>query len=81
MVSTKCTSEELKKIESALASYDKAIQIKPDYAEAYNNRGNVLLELKKIESAIESFDRAIQIKPNYAEAYTNHMHFSWQCKL
>ena len=34
--------KDLKRPEEALASYDKAIALKPDYAEAYNNRGNAL---------------------------------------
>jgi len=62
----------LKKIDEAIKSWDHAIKIKPDYAEAYYNRGKALHELqKKIEPAIESFDKAIQIKPDYAEAYNN----------
>ncbi|MBK9625448.1 MAG: tetratricopeptide repeat protein, partial [Rhodocyclaceae bacterium] len=28
--------------DAALASYDKAISLKPDYAEALSNRGNAL---------------------------------------
>ena len=32
----------LKRLEEALASYDKALALKPDYAEALNNRGNAL---------------------------------------
>ena len=63
--------KDFKKLESAIESFDKAIQIKPNFAEAYNNRGNAFLELQKLESAIESFDKAIQIKPDYAEAYNN----------
>jgi tetratricopeptide (TPR) repeat protein len=31
---------DLKRPEDALASYDKAIALRPDYAEAYYNRGN-----------------------------------------
>ena len=52
-----------------MESYDKAIQIKPNFAEAYYNRGNAFLKLKKIESAIASYDKAIQIEPNSAEIY------------
>ena len=31
----------------ALASFDRALALKPDYAEAHNNRGNALLELNR----------------------------------
>ena len=45
--------------------------LKPDFAEAYNNRGNALRDLKRPEEALASYDRAIALKPDYAEAYNN----------
>ena len=62
---------ELKRYDEALANYDRAIQIKPDYAEAYLNCGAILSELKRYDEALANYDRAIQIKPDYAEAYLN----------
>ena len=55
----------------ALASYDKAIALKPDFAEAYNNRGIALRNMNRPEEALASCDRAIALKPDYAEAYSN----------
>ena len=55
----------------ALASYDKAIALKPDYAEAYNNRGNALKELKRPDDALASYDRGDRAEADYAEAYNN----------
>ena len=52
-------------------SFDKAIVLKPDYAEAYSNRGNALMELRQYPAALASFDVAILKKPDYAEAYSN----------
>jgi TPR repeat len=54
-----------------VASYDRAIEIKPDYADAYSNRGIALKDLKRFEEALASYDRAIEIQPDYAEAYSN----------
>ena len=54
-----------------MASYDRAIQLKPDYAEAYNNRGNALTDLGQLEEAVASYDQAIQIQPDLAEAHSN----------
>ena len=62
---------ELKRFDEALQSYDRAIQLKPDFAEAYYNRGLALVELKRFEEALQSYDRAIQLKPDFAEAYSN----------
>ena len=50
---------------------DKAIQLKPDYADAYYNRGNALKALEQFDAAIASYDKAIQLKPDYADAYSN----------
>ena len=62
---------DLKRPEEALASYDKALAIKPDYAEALNNRGNALQDLKRPDEALASYDKALAIKPDYAEALNN----------
>jgi protein O-GlcNAc transferase len=55
----------------ALELIDKAIKIKLDYAEAWNNRGYAFNDLKRHEKALASYDRAIAIKPDYAEAWNN----------
>ena len=56
---------------AAIKDYDKAIQLKPDYANAYSNRGLAKYDLKQYLAAISDFDKAIQLKPDYAEAYIN----------
>ena len=55
----------------AISDYDEAIHLKPDYAEAYNNRGVVKRELGQYEDAIADFDKAIRLKLNYTKAYYN----------
>ena len=57
--------------EKAIASYDKALEIKPDHHEAWYNRGNVLGNLGRLEDAIASYDKALEIKPDYGEAWKN----------
>ncbi len=61
----------LKRPADALASYDKAISLKPDYAEAHSNRGLALGSLNRPAEALTSYDKAISLKPDYAEAYSN----------
>ena len=34
--------QDLGKLDEAIEAYNKALSIKPDYAEAYNNMGNAL---------------------------------------
>lgn len=61
----------LKRYEAALDAYDRAIELKPEYAEAWNGQGNTFLGLKRYEDALDAYDKAIQIQPNYLEAWTN----------
>src|SRR5208283_2278841 len=61
----------LKRNEEALASYDRALALKRDFAEALNNRGGALSALKRHEEALSSYDRALALKPAFAEALQN----------
>ena len=65
------TKSELGQYESAIADYDMTIQLKPDYAIAYNDRGVVKGKLGKYKAAIEDYDEAIRIKPDCIVAYYN----------
>ena len=57
--------------ETVIDAYDKAIRLKPDYTEAYNNRGVAKNDLGRHEEAIADYDEAIRLKPDSAEAYNN----------
>ena len=59
------------KSEKALAAYDTAIQLQPDYAEVYNNRGNIKSGLGSHDAALDDYDEAIRPNPNFAEVYSN----------
>jgi protein O-GlcNAc transferase len=62
---------DLKRPESALASFDKAIALDPDFAEAHNNRAHALLDLMRPREALTSCDNAIALKPDLAIAHNN----------
>ncbi len=55
----------------ALADYQKALAINPNYAEAYNNRGALHFFEKSYQAAFDDFSKAIAIDPTYADAYSN----------
>ena len=56
----------------ALAAYDRAVSLAPNYAKAYNYRGSFkFARLGDIQGAIADFDAAIGYDPNYAVAYAN----------
>ncbi|MEO5358217.1 MAG: tetratricopeptide repeat protein [Nitrospirae bacterium YQR-1] len=54
---------------AALACFNKAVTLKPDYGDAYVNLGNILFFIGRYEKAIESFNAAIQTRPYFPEAY------------
>ncbi len=56
--------------QDAMDEYSKAIEIFPENAVAYNNRGIVYYELGQHEKAIKDYDKAIELDPNYATVYT-----------
>ena len=55
----------------AVGMIDKAIEINPNAAIYYSNRGNVMEKLKQLEAAVASYEKAIELKPDFAEAYSN----------
>ena len=60
-----------RKLDDAVAAYRRAVELKPDYADAHNNLGNALRETGDPTAALTSCARAIELKPGYAEAYNN----------
>ena len=55
----------------AIADYSKAIELNPNYAMAFYNRGVIKNELEDYKRAIEDYNKAIELNPNYAMAYYN----------
>ncbi|HEY9667146.1 MAG TPA: tetratricopeptide repeat protein [Coleofasciculaceae cyanobacterium] len=60
---------ELKRYDDALTAYNRAVELRPEYAEAWKGKGATLLALKQYEEARNAYDRAIQIQPDYWEAW------------
>ena len=48
----------------ALAAYDQAVSLKPDFVEALNNRANLRLLSRKFSPALQDFERAFALKPD-----------------
>ena len=55
--------------DAAIASYDQATKIAPDYHYAWSSRGLVLEDFGHKEAAIASYDQAIKIAPDYYYAW------------
>ena len=59
------------KIDEAMSCYRKAIALKPDYVDAYNNMGSLLTDQNKLEEAIVYFREALTFRHDSAEIYYN----------
>ena len=53
----------------AIENYDKAIELNPNYEQAWNNKGWSLSTIGRHEEAIPCYDKAIEIDPNFALAW------------
>lgn len=66
-----CFSGECTDPQRAIEYLSEAIRLKPDYTEAYHNRGFVYAQMKQYPSAIKDYDAAIRLKPDFTETYYN----------
>ena len=58
-------------LDAALAYYRRALALKPDLADAYNNMGNALKELGQLPEAQEAYLEALRLDPNVTGVYVN----------
>ncbi len=55
----------------AIEDFNRSVQLFPEHAATYNNRGNLLLSLGLAKEAVRDFDRATLLSPGYAAAFAN----------
>jgi tetratricopeptide (TPR) repeat protein len=61
----------LRNYDAAKESYEEAIKIKPDFADAYYNLGDANQELKNHQAAINCYKESLKYRPSFFEAYNN----------
>lgn len=52
----------------AAAAFNKAIEMKPAYAEAWNGLGYALRNQGKYPESLKAYDEALRLRPDYPEA-------------
>jgi tetratricopeptide (TPR) repeat protein len=57
----------LHRYQEAIKYYDKAPELDPKYANAWNNKGSALYNLKRYDA----YDKALEIGPNFDLAQIN----------
>ena len=62
---------QLQQLENAKRSYERALKMKRDYAEAMNNIGTVYYARKSYRRAISYYQKALRITPESASIYSN----------
>ena len=62
---------DLGQFENAELAYKRAIEVNPNYFEAYNNIAIIQHKFGKLEQAEVSYKKVIELKPDYAIPYNN----------
>lgn len=61
----------LRRYDQALASYDRALRLRPNDPDVLNNRAGLLVAMGRLEEALQCYDRAIGARPDDAQAFSN----------
>jgi len=59
----------LKRENEAIALLEKALELKPDYAEAWEIQAEAFYGLKRYKESLEAFDKAIYFQPDFLDAW------------
>jgi protein O-mannosyl-transferase len=58
-------------LDEAMAHFQKAVDLNPNYAEAHNNLGIALSEKGRAADGMAEFQKALEIEPNNFDAHSN----------
>jgi len=64
-------AQEAKDWQEKIVFYNKAIELNPQYAEAYNHRGNIYFDKKEYDKAFQDYDKVIELDQNLAAKQEN----------
>ncbi len=57
--------------DQSIADYSRALELNPNFAEAYNSRAYAYMTKQDYAHALPDLDRAIQLRPDYINALMN----------
>jgi tetratricopeptide (TPR) repeat protein len=59
------------RLEDAIEAYRRAVALRPDYFEAWNNLGNALRSVRRFDESIASVREALRLRPDLAAIHSN----------
>ena len=59
------------RVDEAIRHYQRAAELRPDYAPAHNNMGTALRAMGRLDEAIGAYERALAVMPDYPDAHYN----------
>ena len=59
----------LRRYDDALAAFDRAVVLQPEFADAVYNRSNLLIELNRFADAVAGYERVIALNPHHLHAW------------
>ena len=59
------------KYEEAISLFDKSIELDPDFAYSYNNRGLAKIKLGQTDEGLQDINRSFKLDPNDSYGYRN----------
>ena len=59
------------KTTEAIQHFDRAIRLKPDYADAHRKMGVALAQLGKLDEAIDQYEQAVRLNPDFFDAHND----------
>ena len=61
----------LRKIDQAIQMYRRAIELQPNFPDAYCNLANALKEKGHVDQAEECYNQALTLQPNHSDSLNN----------
>ena len=58
-------------MEATVSDYSRVLELVPEDAEAFNNRGLAFDDLGEYELALEDYGCAISLRPGFSESFNN----------
>ena len=66
-----CFTTSAGRIDEAIQTIVRALDVSPDYVDAHNNLGNVYMEQRRLEDAETCYRRTVELAPGHLGAWNN----------